>query len=111
MLPVAGVEVLCRCGAAHCQEARQQITFKWRQATADCKVGEPRHKVMASIAAVTHSQVSQPAPNAAGSELPASSMKSDSDSQETAPAADLSHFQKRCANAYEPDLNFGISHW
>ena len=49
---------------------------------------------MASVAAVTRSQLSQPAPAVTKSELPASHSEpdADSDEQETAPASDLSHF-------------------
>ena len=60
---------------------------------------------MAIVAAVTRSQVSQPAPE---SELPASGSEPDGDSsgQENAPVVDLSHYQKRCAAAYGKDPAF-----
>ena len=63
MLPtVAGPEMLCRCAALHCAGPRQQVTFLWVQPTGGSKVREPLPpKVMASVAAVTQSQVSQPA--------------------------------------------------
>ena len=109
MLPVAGPESLCRCCAVHCQGSRQQLTFRWTQASGDHKVSEPLPtEVMASglCAVVTRSQVSKPAPvsSAPEPELPAS--KSDSAAQESAPVNDVSDFQQRCSAAYDKDPLF-----
>ena len=94
MLLVAGPESLCRCCAVHCQGSRQQLTFRWTQASGGHKVSEPLPtEVMASglCAVVTRSQVSKPAPVSSApepeSELPAS--KSESAAQESAPVTDV----------------------
>ena len=109
MLPVAGPEALCRCAALHCEEPRQQMAFRWMQSTGGYKVSEPLPtEVMASasVAAVTRGQVSKLTHVSSDSELPSSEPDFDSSVQETAPVADLSHFQKRCASAYEKDPVF-----
>ena len=72
VLPVAGSVSVCSCAAVHCKGSNQQLIFKWRQSTDDCKVSQPSPMVMvrATFAAKTPSKVSQPAPNVPESELP-----------------------------------------
>ena len=107
MWPVAGPELLGTCDAVSCKGSNQQLTFHWRPSLGQAYTKVSLHlcEVRASVAAVTRSKVRNP--TSTSSNLPASeSVISDSSVQETAPVSALSHFQKRCAAAYEKDPLF-----
>ena len=108
-----GPQTGSKCSAVQCLGDRQQLTFQWSQVVEGHKFSELlTAEVLGTVAAVTRSKASRPAPVVTESELPMSDTGLDSQAlEEPVHALDLSQFQKRCIAAYEQDPDCKDESW